>query len=541
MSRIGIALSCALLISSRLTSQPSATARRDSVPLFGNLGTLHHQVTATPAAQRYFDQGLRLMYAFNHEEAINSFREGLRLDPRCAMCHWGIAVALGPNINASMDAAFEKEALDETSAADALSAGLTDQERSYIAAAKRRYAPSGGANRAGLDSAYATAMRELANRYPNDPDAAALFAESMLDLSPWDNWTPAGEPKPGTQEIVATLERGLGFAPNHPGLCHFYIHTVEASLTPERALPCAERLGALMPGAGHLVHMPAHIYLRVGRYADATMANEHAAHTDEIFLADRQAKGAYPFYYAHNLDFLRAAAMMEGRSGEAIKAAQDLVAKIPAAMALASPALQLFTTAYLGALARFGKWSEILARQAPAPGLLYERGIWHYARGLALAGTGRFADAITESDSVAAAVATLPADFTLGYHSGKSLLGIAHHALLGEIALRQGHAPDAVPHLEDAVRLQDGLRYDEPPPWYYPVRESLGAALLAAGRAGDAERVFNEDLRRNPNNGWSLYGLAASLKAQGRDDSDARRRFAAAWARSDVKLTSTRF
>ena len=228
MSRIGIALSCALLISSRLTPQPSATARRDSVPLFSNLGTLHHQVTATLAAQRYFDQGLRLMYAFNHEEAINSFREGLRLDPRCAMCHWGIALALGPNINASMDAAFEKEAFDETSAADALSAGLTDPERSYIAAAKRRYAPSAGANRAELDSAYATAMRELANRYPNDPDAAALFAESMLDLSPWDNWTPAGEPKPGTQEIVATLERALGFAPNHPGLCHFYIHTVEA-------------------------------------------------------------------------------------------------------------------------------------------------------------------------------------------------------------------------------------------------------------------------------------------------------------------------
>jgi len=541
LSRIGIALSCALLISSRLTSQPSASARRDSVPLFSNLGTLHHQVTATPAAQRYFDQGLRLMYAFNHEEAINSFREGLRLDPRCAMCHWGIALALGPNINASMDAAFEKEAFDEISAAEALSAGFTDPERSYIAAAKRRYASSAGANRAGLDSAYATAMRELANRYPNDPDAAALFAESMLDLSPWDNWTPAGEPKPGTQEIVATLERGLGFAPNHPGLCHFYIHTVEASLTPERALPCAERLGALMPGAGHLVHMPAHVYLRVGRYADATMANEHAAHTDEIFLADRQAKGAYPFYYAHNLDFLRAATMMEGRSAEAIKAAQDLVAKIPTAMALASPGLQLFTTAYLGALARFGKWSEILARPAPAPGLHYERGIWHYARGLALAGTGRFAEAITESDSVAAAVATIPAGFTLGYHSGKSLLGIAHHALLGEIALRQGHAPDAVPHLEEAVRVQDGLRYDEPPPWYYPVRESLGAALLAAGRAGDAERVFNEDLRRNPNNGWSLYGLAASLKAQGRDDSDARRRFAAAWARSDVKLTSSRF
>lgn len=541
MHRLGIALSFVFLTSSRLVSQPAATARRDSVPLFSNLGTLHHQVSATPAAQRYFDQGLRLMYAFNHEEAINSFREGLRLDPRCAMCHWGIALALGPNINASMDSAFAKEAFDETAVAEALSPGLTEPERAYIGAARRRYSPSAGAKRAGLDSAYAVAMRALANRYPDDPDAAALFAESMLDLSPWDNWTPAGEPKPGTQEIVTTLERALAFAPNHPGLCHFYIHTVEASLTPERAIPCAERLGGLMPGAGHLVHMPAHIYLRVGRYADATMANQHAAHTDEIYLADRPTQGAYPFYYAHNLDFLRAATMMEGRSAEAIKAAHDLVARIPTQMALTNPSLEFFTTAYLGALARFGKWSEILAQPAPAPGLRYGRAVWHYARGLALTGTGRIVEAGGESDSVGAAAAALPADFILGLHSGKSLLGIAHHALLGEIALRQGRATDAVPHLEEAVRLQDALRYDEPAPWYYPVRESLGAALLAAGRAGDAERVFTEDLRRNPNNGWSLYGLAASLKAQGRDDSDARRRFAAAWARSDVKLNSSRF
>ena len=539
--RLGISLFCALLMSSPLASQPSATARRDSVPLFSNLGTLHHQVTATPAAQRYFDQGLRLMYAFNHEEAINSFREGSRIDPKCAMCHWGIALALGPNINASMDSALEKQAFDEAAAAEALSAGLTEPERAYIAAAKRRYSPSARTDRAGLDSAYATAMREVANRYPKDPDAAALFAESMLDLSPWDNWTPAGEPKPGTQEIVATLERGLAFAPNHPGLCHFYIHTVEASLTPERAIPCAERLGALMPGAGHLVHMPAHIYLRVGRYADATMANQHAAHTDEIYLTDRPTQGAYPFYYAHNLDFLRAAAMMEGRSAETIKAAHDLVAKIPTQMALANPSLEFYTTAYLGALARFGKWSEILAQPEPVSGLRYGRGIWHYARGLAFAGTGRFVEAAAEGDSVAAAGAAMPADFVLGFHSGKSLLSIAHHTLLGEIALRQGRATDAIPHLEEAVRLQDALRYDEPAPWYYPVRESLGAALLAAGRAGDAERVFTEDLRRNPNNGWSLYGLAASLKAQGRDDSDARRRFAAAWARSDVKLSSSRF
>src|ERR1700716_2334089 len=232
--RLGIALSCALFLSSTLASQSTATARHDSVPIFENLGTLHHPVTATPAAQRYFDQGLRLMYAFNHEEAINSFRGGLMIDPRCAMCHWGIAVALGPNINSSMDSTLEKEAFDETAAAETLSSGLTESERSYIAAARRRYSPLAVSNRAGLDSAYATAMREVANRHPNDADAAALFAESMLDLSPWDNWTPAGEPKPGTQEIVATLERGIAFAPNHPGLCRFFIQTVEASMTPER-------------------------------------------------------------------------------------------------------------------------------------------------------------------------------------------------------------------------------------------------------------------------------------------------------------------
>jgi len=329
-----IATLLALLATLPLAAQqPAAPAAGDSVPLFDNLGSLHHAVTASPAAQRYFDQGLRLMYGFNHEEAINSFRQGVKLDANCAMCHWGIAMALGPNINAPMDPSLEKEAADEVAAAMALAPRLTEPERAYIAAVARRYSASAGENRAGLDSAYAGAMRDLARRYPGDPDAQALFAESMLDLSPWDNWTSDGTPKPGTEELVAALERALASHPDHPGACHFYIHAVEASLHPERALSCAERLPSLMPGAGHLVHMPAHLYIRVGRYADATMANEHAAHADQAYLADRQPKGMYPFYYAHNLDFLRAAAVFEGRSAEAIEAAKTLAGQVPVEVA----------------------------------------------------------------------------------------------------------------------------------------------------------------------------------------------------------------
>lgn len=533
------ALAAAVLIAAPLHAQPSAPA--DSVPLFDNLGTLHHAVTASPAAQRYFDQGLRLMYAFNHEEAINSFRQGLRLDPRCAMCHWGIAIALGPNINAPMDPSLERQAADEAAAAMAMQASLTEPERAYIAAAGRRYSATAGENRAGLDSAYANAMRDVAHRFPDDPDAQALFAEAMLDLSPWDNWTPEGAPKPGTREIVSILGGTLASHPDHPGACHFYIHAVEASLDPGVALPCAEQLPSLMPGAGHLVHMPAHLYMRVGRYADATMANEHAAHTDQAYLADRQPKGAYPFYLFHNLDFLRAATVMEGRSVEALENAQALAAQVTpevarqvgqAEMALPMPAL---------VMARFGHWGDVLAVPAPPADLRYATGMWHYARGLALAGSGRYPQAAMELDSLRNIAASTAGNRMLGFHRAKDLLEVAHHALAGELALRQGRAAQAIPHLEAAVRLQDALRYDEPPPFYYPVRQSLGAALLAAGRAADAEGVYQDDLRRNPNNGWSLYGLGEALRAQMKDDADVRRQLAAAWARADVQLTSSRF
>src|SRR4051812_13707645 len=353
MLRIAILLSVASALP-LAAQQPAAPG--DSVPLFTDLGTLHHAVTATPAAQAYFDQGLRLMYGFNHEEAINSFRQGARLDAGCAMCHWGIAVALGPNINAVMDPALEKQAADEAAAAQALAARVTEPERAYIAAAARRYSASAGENRAPLDSAYAAAMRGLARRYPDDADAQALFAEAMLDLSPWDNWAPDGTPKPGTEELVAALEAALARHPEHPGACHFYIHAVEASLHPERALPCAERLPSRMPGAGHLVHMPAHLYMRVGRYADATAANEHAAHTDQAYIADRQPKGAYPFYLFHNLDFLRAATSMEGRSAEAIATAQAMVGQITPELARQVGQAEMAMPSHALALARFGRW-----------------------------------------------------------------------------------------------------------------------------------------------------------------------------------------
>jgi tetratricopeptide (TPR) repeat protein len=538
--RTPLAFAVLTLLVPALAAQQAAP-QGELVPLFNNLGTLHHPVTATAAAQRYFDQGLRLSYAFNHEEAINSFRQALRLDPGCAMCHWGIALAMGPNINAPMDPATGPAAAAQVDSAVALHAHATVAERAYIAALRTRYAASEVANRAPLDSAYAAAMRELHRAYPRDPDAAALFAEAMLDLSPWDNWTPAGMAKPGTDEIVATLAHGLALAPAHPGLCHFYIHAVEASLHPERALPCAERLPAAMPGAGHLVHMPAHLYLRVGRYAAATHATEHAAHADQSYLAARQPRGSYPFYYFHNLDFLRTAAAMEGRSAQAVEAATSMAGQVSPELARQVPQAEAALPAVALMQARFGHWSEVLAQPLPPPDLRFASGLAHHARAVAFAATGRFAEARQEADSVGAIAAATPADRLIGFHHARDLLEIAYHTSLGELALREGHAAESIPQLEEAVRLDDALRYDEPHPWYYPPRQSLGAALLAAGRPAAAERVYRQDLARNPRNGWSLFGLAQSLRAQRRPDRAVMREFTAAWARADVTLSSSRF
>jgi tetratricopeptide (TPR) repeat protein len=529
------------------SASPSQSKTAGPPPLYENLGSLHHPITtASRKAQRYFDQGLRLVYAFNHEEAIYSFEEAARLDPKAAMAFWGIALALGPNINAPRDKDQERRAYEAIRRAQTLAGEVGEREQAYIAALAVRYSPSPDAGGAALDRAYAEAMRALSARFPEDPDAAILFAEALMDLRPWDFWTKDGQAQPGTEEILATLEKVLAGHPDHPGACHFYIHAVEASSHPERALACARRLPQLMPGAGHLVHMPAHIYMRVGLYHEAAERNAQAAAVDEEYLDHRRLVGVYPTgYYLHNLHFLWASLLMEGRSREAIRVARELAAKVGRDQAGREREfwLEQFTVTPILSLVRFGRWDEVLRELAPSEVRLYARAMWHYARGLAFAAKGQFDRAEEERRRLAAGSEALFKDQTDSYKEAAPLLRIADKVVAGETAAWRGDAEEAVRLLEEAVRLEDRLRYMEPPDWYYPVRHSLGAVLLAAGRATEAEAVYREDLKRHPENGWALMGLVQSLKAgqAATETAAVETRFRQAWARADVPLHASRF
>jgi tetratricopeptide (TPR) repeat protein len=513
-------------------------------PLFTNLGDHHHAVSCTADAQAYFDQGLRLVYGFNHDEAVRAFQEAARRDPSCAMAFWGVALALGPNINLPLDSERAAAAHQAMQRATALAPHAPPAEQAYIGALVKRYADDPNADRAALDRGYADAMREVARRYPDDTDAATLFAESLMDLRPWDLWSADGQPRPDTPEIVATLEDVLQKDPNHPGANHYYIHAIEASPHPERALPSAERLGGLMPGAGHIVHMPSHVYIRTGNYAAAAETNQRAIAVDEQYIAAVQPGGVYPMmYYPHNIHFLSAAASMQGRSADAIGAARKLASKIPPEMVHEMPMVEYFMPWPYFMMARFGRWQELLAEPAPAPDLPYATAMWHYARGLAFAARAQIADAEGERRALRELADQIPADRVVGdnQRAGQQLR-LASLLLAGEIAARQGQCERALPKLEEAVAVQDGLPYMEPPPWYYPVRETLGAVLLQCGRPAAAADVFREDLRQNPNNGWSLYGLAQAQRAQ-RDPAAAETagQFNAAWRNADVQLSSSRF
>jgi tetratricopeptide (TPR) repeat protein len=515
----------------------SATLAVDTVvPLYTNLGEHTYPISTTnPQAQRYFDQGIRLTYAFNHAEAIRAYTEAARLDPSCAMCQWGIALAHGPNINAPMSEEGGREAVAAVRRAQALANGATPVERALIEALSRRYSAAPDARRPSLDSAYATAMGEVAARFPEDQEAATLYAEALMDLRPWSYWTRDGQPEPGTREILASLEGVLARNPNHPGACHFYIHAVEAA-HPELAVPCAERLAGLMPGAGHLVHMPAHIYIRVGRWNDAITHNEHAVHVDEEYIADQRPTGVYPLaYYPHNYHFLSFAATMAGRSRQAITAARAVVERVDPAVAREVPELQGLIPYHHLVLMTFGRWEDVLALPVPAEDLPFSRAMAEYARGVAHAAGGDAAAAQRSLGDVRATLAATTAE------PARTVLEIASHALAGEIAHRKGRHDEAIAQLTEAMELEDGLIYMEPPFWHSPVRHALGAALLEAGRPAEAEALYLEDLRRFPENGWSLHGLAASLRAQGRDASEVERRFADAWNQADVTLASSRF
>jgi tetratricopeptide (TPR) repeat protein len=488
-------------------------------PLLSGLGRLSYPITTSnKLAQQYFDQGVRLALAFNHGEARRAFRRAGEIDPNCAMCSWGEALVLGPNINAPMDPAAVEPAVGAVDRAMQLRARATVRERALIEALATRYSDAPGAERAALDAAYASSMRQVAARYPKDQLAAVLFAESLMDLTPWDYWEAAGaRPKGHTAEIVATLERVLKVNPDHPGAIHYYIHLVEASSAPERAEPYARRLAATMPGAGHLVHMPFHIYFRIGDYASAIAANKAAVAADEAYIARVAPLGIYPqAYYPHNVHSLMVSAQMAGEGRTVIESADKLERIVSSPAAAAIPWVQPIKAAPYFAHAQFSAPSTILALPDPGDALPYVKGMWHYARGVALAASGDAAAAAAQSRAIANIRETVDfAALEAGGVPARDLLRVAQHVVDARIAQARGDLAASVAELEQAVTVEDRLAYSEPPFWYYPVRQSLGAARTRTGDLEGAEAAFRASLLRAPNNGWALYGLAQVYRKRG--------------------------
>ncbi len=516
-------------------------------PLFPNLGDLQHRISTRSAqAQTFFNQGLRLVYGFNHHEAHRSFLEAARLDPTCAMAYWGQALALAPNINSPIDKARSQKGYQAIQQAVTLAAKtkISTKEKDYIAAMAKRFAKE-EADQRRLDSAYSVAMGKLAGKYPNDPDAGTLYADALMNRRPWDYWTKEGLPRPGIEQAVATLEGVLKQFPDHPGAHHLYIHVVEASNDPDRAVNSADRLAALMPGAAHLVHMPAHIYLRVGRYAEASQINQRAVEVDEAYITQCQAQGLYPMaYYPHNIHFIWAAATMEGNSQMALAMARKTASKVDRQLMQTMPFLQGFSILPMSAYVRFGHWNEALTEPYPGKQMPHALVMWHYGRGIAYTAKGQLDRAQRELallDSLAqdTSLSTMYAS----QNATAAVLEIARKTVAGEIAAKKKQYPEAIGLLEEGVRLEDDLRYDEPRSWHFPVRHNLGAVLLEANRPQEAEAVYRQDLKIHRENGWSLFGLQQSLQKQGKSQEAAavEQRFLKAWAGADVTLTASRF
>ena len=515
-------------------------------PVLEGLGDHHHAVTtSSDAAQRFFDQGLVLTYGFNHQEALRAFKEAARLDPDCAMAYWGWALVLGPNLNLPMRPEVVSQAREAIEMALERKDGVSQQERDYIEALAERYVDDPQADRATLDLAYAEAMRALHTEYPEDTDAATLYAAALMNTMPWNYWTRDGNPREGTVTLLAVLEQVIEQDPHHEGALHYYIHAIE-SVDPVRGEEAANLLRGLAPGAGHLTHMPSHIYMRLGRFADSYEDNALAAKADESYIAQCRAQGIYPLgYYPHNVHFMAWAAIMQGRSGAALEAARKVASKVPEDHHGNTWQLyQTFLSMPLYVLARFGDWDGVLGEPEPPDNTLYWKGVWHYARGLAYTHTGNARQARKELARLTK-IAEDPATSEVGVgftHAGK-LLSIAREVLSGEVAAGQGDYDRALGHLERAVRFEGALYYTEPPDWYYPVRHTLGAVLLEAGFPEEAEVVYWQDLRENRDNGYALFGLLQALKAQGRQAEVAviEGRLRTAWADADVQLTTSRF
>lgn len=517
-------------------------------PMLANLGSFKRAVsTSNEMAQKYFDQGLTLVYAFNHDEARRSFLEAARNDSSLAMAHWGVALAVGPNINdEAKDAEREKQAFEALQKALALKEKSSDVERALIEAMSARFPSGDGKDRPARMETYAKAMEEVYGRYPADPDVATLYAGAVMETMPWNYYAASGEPKPPMAKAIQALEKTIASHPDHPGAHHYYIHAVEASPNPDRAVPSAERLMSLVPGSGHLVHMPSHVFIRVGRYDDGVRANYKAIQADEDYITACRAQGIYPAaYYPHNVHFLSALLAFEGRSKETM-AAVDKVSHHHGPDAMADPKFafpHLMHSLPDLARVRFGMWDEILKSARPE-GSDFHLAMWRFARGMALAATARPAEAGEELKELRnlAALPALAEMKIFDVNSLSSLAAIAADVLAGEIQARQQKYEEAIRLLKRAAAQEDALLYSEPPDWPNPVRHNLGAVLLAAGRFSEAERIYREDLTRHRENGWALAGLARALEKQGKREEAAavNERFKKAWARADIRIEGSR-
>lgn len=538
-----------LLLSQNTPAQHQHGSGGDAKPavLVPGLGDVHHPVsTRNPEAQLYFNQGLALVYGFNHDEAVRSFKRAAELDPQLAMAHWGVALALGPNINMDIDAERQKAAYEAVQKALALASKASEAERAYISALSKRYSndPKPDLKKLSLD--YKNAMAEVARRYPDDLDAATLYAESIMVLNPWQFWTRDGKPTEGTTEMVAILESVMRRDPNHTGANHYYIHAVEASSNPEWALPSAQRLKVLAPMAGHLVHMPAHIDIRSGNYEAAARSNAYAAEADREYFKITGQQGMYPMmYYSHNLHFLAVAHSMQGRYQDARRAADQLNAHLTQFLKLTGPEfeavlpmLDSFMPTPALMMVRFQRWDDLLKLPAPDQKLSATTALWHYGRSMAYAETGKVDSAETERVLASNAAKTLPADRTYGFNKATDVLNVAEAVTTARIALAKNDRRGAIALLKKAVELEDALNYDEPEDWYIPVREALGGVLILNSEHAEAEKVFRAELEKHRRNGRALFGLMESLKAQGKthDAAFVQREFEASWKNADTKL-----
>ena len=536
-------------VDSKSSTAPSQSlAQRAGAPLFEGMGDYHMPITtADPDAQRYFDQGMVLAFGFNHAESIRSFRAAQTLDPTCAMCFWGEALATGPNINVTSNGKAIMASAERTSARAAIDQALalmddvSPKEQDWIRALDQRYDGEADTPRDPLDRAWANALAAMASRYPDDTTVASVYAEALMNTMPWDYWGPDGEAKPDTQAVIASLEAVMDADPDHPLALHLYIHALEASSNAARAEPAADRLANLVPGSGHLVHMPSHIYFRVGRYQDSALANIRAAEVDEAYIAQCNAQGFYPaLYYPHNIHFLWASATMQGQSALSLDSARRVVANVRVEQVEQFPTIQFFRTVPMLSLVRFARWEEILEEPEPYEPFAFARAIWHYGRGVAHAALGDLGAARVELAAIEGLEPEVDEIFMGNVYPARDLLEIAKSLLRGEMTYRSGDAANAVLAFEEAVALQDALPYTEPPFWYYPTRQSLGAALLASNRLAEAQAVFEEDLEQYPMNGWSMFGLAEALSRQG-DEAGAEQmtaRFKTVWQYADVSLAA---